>query len=104
MLTARHAANTKRDACATGTTTITKNQTKASLMKMTANKDETLHSLIGIQPKHLRLIQLHLNQYFRLLSEQMQEGDDFTKTTISELRYLDVLISGIFGDDFSANP
>jgi hypothetical protein len=65
------------------------------------NKDETLHSLIGIQPKHLRLIQLHLNQYFRLLSEQMQEGDDFTEITISELRYLDGLISGIFGDDFS---
>lgn len=67
---------------------------------MTMNKDETLHSLIGIQPKHLRLIQLHLNQYFRLLSEQMQEADDFTKITISELRYLDILISTIFGDDF----
>jgi len=66
------------------------------------DKEQTLHSLIGIQPKHLRLIQLHLNQYFRLLSEQMQEADDFTKVTISELRYLDVLISGIFGDDFSA--
>jgi hypothetical protein len=71
---------------------------------MTVNKDQTLHSLIGIQPRHLRLIQLHLNQYFRLLSEQMQEGDDFTKTAISELRYLDRLISGIFGDDFRANP
>ena len=70
----------------------------------TNNKDETIHSLIGIQPRHLRLIQLHLNQYFRLLSEQMQEGDDFTKTAISELRYLDRLISGIFGDDFRANP
>jgi hypothetical protein len=64
------------------------------------NKDETLHSLIGIQPKHLRLAQFHLNNYSRLLSEQMQEADDFTKITISELRYLDVLISAIFGDDF----
>jgi hypothetical protein len=41
---------------------------------------------------------MHLNQYFRLLSEQAQEGDSVT--TISELRYLDGLISGIFGDDF----
>ena len=64
------------------------------------DKDKTLHSLIGIQPKHLRLAQFHLNNYFRLLSEQMQEGDDFTAVTISELRYLDGLISGIFGDDF----
>ena len=70
---------------------------------MTTNKGKTLHSLIGIQPRHLRLIQLHLNQYFRLLSEQMQEADDFTKITISELRYLDRLISGIFGDDFNAS-
>lgn len=70
---------------------------------MTANnKDETLHSLIGIQPRHLRLIQMHLNNYFRLLCEQAQEGDSVT--TISELRYLDGLISGIFGDDFRANP
>ena len=69
---------------------------------MTMNNDETLHSLIGIQPRHLRLIQMHLNQYFRLLSEQIQEGDSIT--TISELRYLDGLISGIFGDDFRANP
>jgi hypothetical protein len=69
---------------------------------MTTNKDQTLHSLIGIQPRHLRLIQMHLNQYFRLLSEQIQEGDSIT--TISELRYLDGLISGIFGDDFRANP
>ena len=68
---------------------------------MTMNKDQTLHSLIGIQPRHLRLIQMHLNQYFRLLSEQIQEGDSIT--TISELRYLDGLISGIFGDDFRAN-
>lgn len=68
---------------------------------MSANKNETLHSLIGIQPRHLRLIQMHLNQYFRLLCEQTQEGDSVT--TISELRYLDKLISGIFGDDFSAN-
>ena len=68
---------------------------------MTMNKDQTLHSLIGIQPRHLRLIQMHLNQYFRLLSEQMQEGDSIT--TISELRYLDGLIKGIMGDDFSAN-
>ena len=66
---------------------------------MSANdKDETLHSLIGIQPRHLRLIQMHLNNYFRLLCEQMQEGDSVT--TISELRYLDGLISGIFGDKF----
>ena len=68
---------------------------------MTTNKDQTLHSLIGIQPRHLRLIQMHLNQYFRLLCEQAQEGDSVT--TISELRYLDGLISGIFGDDFNAN-
>ena len=65
---------------------------------MTTNKDETLHSLIGIQPRHLRLIQLHLNNYFRLLCEQAQEGDSLI--TISELLYLDRLISGIFGDDF----
>jgi hypothetical protein len=64
------------------------------------NKDETLHSLIGIQPRHLRLIQLHLNQYFVLLCEQTQEGESLA--TITELRYLDGLISGIFGDDFSA--
>ena len=65
---------------------------------MTTNKDETLHSLIGIQPRHLRLIQLHLNNYFRLLCEQAQEGDSLI--AISELLYLDRLISGIFGDDF----
>jgi hypothetical protein len=62
------------------------------------DKDQTLHSLIGIQPKHLRLIQLHLNQYFVLLCEQTQEGESLA--TITELRYLDGLISGIFGDDF----
>lgn len=63
---------------------------------MTTNKDQTLHSLVGIQPRHLRLMQFHLNNYFRLLCEQMQEGDSVT--TISELRYLDGLISGIMGD------
>lgn len=64
---------------------------------MTMNKDETLHSLVGIQPRHLRLMQFHLNDYLRLLCEQMQEGDSVT--TISELRYLDGLIKGIMGDD-----
>ena len=61
---------------------------------MTMNKDETLHSLVGIQPRHLRLMQFHLNDYLRLC-EQMQEGDSVT--TISELRYLDGLIKGIMG-------
>jgi len=69
---------------------------------MTKIKDQTLHSLIGIQPKHLRLAQFHLNSYLRMLC-QLRQVDDFTKTTISELRYLDVLISAIFGDDINAS-
>jgi len=67
---------------------------------MSANKKsdpQTLHSLVGIQPRHLRLMQFHLNNYFRLLCEQAQEGDFVT--TFAELRYLDGLISGIMGDN-----
>lgn len=67
---------------------------------MTTNKDQTLHSLIGIQPRHLRLMQFHLNNYLRLSCENGGEDDLDFVTTISELRYLDGLISGIFGDDF----
>ena len=58
---------------------------------------ETLHSLVGIQPRQLRLMQFHLNNYLRLLCEN--GGEDDTVTTVSELRYLDGLISGIMGDD-----
>lgn len=65
---------------------------------MTTNKDETLHSLIGIQPRHLRLMQFHLNNYFLLLRKLMQESGSVV--TISELRYLDGLIKGIMEDDF----
>ena len=61
------------------------------------NKAETLHSLVGIQPRHLRLMQFHLNNYFLLLCEQRQDSDSVI--TVSELRYLDGLISGIMGDD-----
>ena len=61
------------------------------------NKAETLHSLVGIQPRHLRLMQSHLNDYLRLLCES--GGEDDLVTTVSELRYLDGLISGIMGDD-----
>ena len=61
------------------------------------NKAETLHSLVGIQPRHLRLMQFHLNNYLRLLCEN--GGEDDLVTTISELRYLDGLIKGIMGDD-----
>ena len=63
---------------------------------MTPNKGQTLHSLIGIQPRHLRLMQFHLNNYLRLLCEN--GGEDDLVTTVSELRYLDGLISGIMGD------
>ena len=65
---------------------------------MTTNKDQTLHSLIGIQPRHLRLMQFHLNNYLRLLC--VNGGEDDLVTTVSELRYLDGLIKGIMGDDF----
>ena len=61
------------------------------------NKDETLHSLVGIQPRHLRLMQFHLNNYIRLLC--VNGGEDDLVATISELRYLDGLIKGIMGDD-----
>ena len=64
---------------------------------MTTNKDQTLHSLIGIQPRHLRLMQFHLNNYLRLSCEN--GGEDDPVTTVSELRYLDGLIKGIMGDD-----
>jgi len=64
---------------------------------MSANNDRTLHSLVGIQPRHLRLMQFHLNNYLRLLHEQAQGGD--LVTIISELRYLDGLVAGIMGDD-----
>jgi hypothetical protein len=46
-------------------------------------------------------MQFHLNNYFLLLCEQMQEGDSVT--TISELRYLDGLIKGIMGDNDNAD-
>jgi hypothetical protein len=60
-------------------------------------RDETPRSLVGIQPRHLRLVQFHLNNYLRLLCES--GGEDDLVTTVSELRYLDGLISGIMGDN-----
>jgi hypothetical protein len=81
-------------------TAIATTMKNARTRLMSANKKndpQALHSLVGIQPRHLRLMQFHLNNYFRLLCEHAQEGDSVT--TIAELRYLDGLISGIMGDN-----
>ena len=52
-------------------------------------------TLVGIQPKHLKLMQFYLAEYFDLLCEQAGEGEKMKE--INELATLNYVIDAILG-------
>ena len=51
--------------------------------------------LVEIRPKHLKLIQFHLSQYFDLLCAIAEVGDN--KQAINEIGYLNFVLDTILG-------
>lgn len=52
-------------------------------------------TLVGIQPRHLKMMQVYLAQYFDLLCDQAEESQKMKE--INELASLDFVIDTILG-------
>ena len=66
-------------------------KTRKTMMTPPENEE-----LVEIHPKHLKLIQFHLSQYFDLLCAIAEVGDD-NKQAINEIGSLDFVIDTILG-------